>query len=173
MHLKSFLDALAVGSTLAGLLAGCSSSSTPFAGQDGGLHQLDAHAAADATPQLDQTMGLPRLPGDLVLTCSGPEYPSSGFGYHGRCCERLICRAPVDGACPPGDGKTYGSGSCQCGDFQTKGPYEAAEDDPHRAKASGAGSCCYVTASISCDGRPLNIEDQVRVAGIVQRGDWV
>ena len=115
----------------------------------------------------------PPLPPDFALACEGPAYPSdASLGYLGQCCDHLICRqADVNGICPADDGRFYGSGQCRCGTGGTQGPFSVDATGPF-AEQRRNGPCCYVTRSIGCTGRPLRVEDDVRLAAVVLRSDW-
>src|SRR5687767_8080790 len=106
-HLSRILSAVRSGTALAGLLAGA-------CGDDRLAHEQQ----------------LPRLPASYELVCSGPIYPdTSGGGYTGQCCEHVVCRQPVDNACPEkNDGRFYGSGLCLCSGEGPKGPFAIAVD---------------------------------------------
>ncbi|MGK4001799.1 ferritin-like domain-containing protein [Sorangium sp. So ce1036] len=94
-------------------------------------------------------------------TCVGPDH-NDGL-YYGQCCFEVYCAAPVDGACPEAseaaphlsDLPPGGSGICRCEEPQ--GPYA------NRA-ASDPASCCYLVGSIGCEGRPLLIGGEPRLA---------
>jgi hypothetical protein len=158
--LDRFLESIRAGVALAGLLAGA------CGGSPG--------TTADASVATD-TQGPDQLPplASTTFVCSGQDF-GNGPGYYGQCCEHLICRPLVDGACPIGnDGKFYGSGTCLCGgDHPIQGPFAVDPADPVTAEARAAGPCCYVTSSILCDGRPLHVDETVRVAAVVGRSDW-
>lgn len=147
--LDPFLESIRAGAALAGLLAG----------------------ACNGFPGSEDN-SLPALPSGEPV-CTGPDY-GDGPGFYGQCCQHLICRQMVDGVCPVGnDGKFYGSGTCLCGsDHPIQGPYAVDPADPATATARAAGPCCYLTSSIRCDGRPIHVDDSVRIAAVVARGDW-
>ena len=96
------------------------------------------------------------------LTCVGPVY-NDDFGYHGQCCYEVHCAAPdSNGVCAtPGNAQLSdlppGSGTCECS--ERSGPY--ANSDPAAAEA-----CCYLVGSIGCDGRPLMIGGEPRLADV-------
>jgi len=118
------------------------------------------------------------------LGCYGEDY-GDGFGYHGRCCLKAQCYTPTQGVCEtnPGSlpGRPTGSGSCACGatagiapvaaghNLSLEGPYLPNPDD----EPSSPGSCCYLVATIKCDGRPLIVDDHAIVAPLTTRDDWM
>lgn len=162
--LDRILESIRAGTALAGLLAGACGGS-PGTTADASL-PTDTGSAAVAVGEL------PALASNTFV-CTGQDF-GNGPGYYGQCCEHLVCRQPVDGACPvDNDGRFYGSGTCTCGgEHPTRGPYAVDPADPATADARMAGPCCYVTSSITCDGRPLHVDESVRVAAVVERSDW-
>lgn len=105
------------------------------------------------------------------LGCSGPEHDG---GYYGQCCAKALCYTPEDGAdcvapeaAPTALGKSYGSGSCMCG--ETQGPF--ASNPAHQPAQDG--TCCYVISSITCEGRPLLVDGEPVVAELSRRADWI
>ncbi|WP_437333802.1 hypothetical protein [Sorangium sp. So ce394] len=104
-------------------------------------------------------------------TCFGPEYDD---GYHGRCCYEVHCAAPVDGVCPPATateipldlgGIAPGSGSCMC---YREDLTDALEGPYANRDASAPESCCYFVGVISCEGRPLLVRGEPRVAPLAR-----
>ncbi|WP_438016012.1 hypothetical protein WMF18_34975 [Sorangium sp. So ce315] len=114
-------------------------------------------------------------------TCVGPFHDG---GYYGQCCYEVHCAAPVDGACPAvAEAKPHlqglppGSGSCMCdgdgegGAGSIQGPYANRD-------ASDPASCCYLVGHIACEGRPLLVGGEPRVAPLSRapsawsRTDW-
>ncbi|WP_437315516.1 hypothetical protein [Sorangium sp. So ce385] len=104
-------------------------------------------------------------------TCVGPFHDG---GYMGQCCYEVHCTAPVDGACPAAsaaaphiDDLPPGSGTCMCdgdgadGDESIQGPYA-------NRTASDPASCCYLVGSIACEGRPLLVRGEPRVAPLAR-----
>jgi hypothetical protein len=161
---SQLLKAVRSGFLMAGLMT-CSCGSR-------GIH--DAGSVSDTASTADVVSNPPVLPRDRELTCPGPHYPDAGGGYSGSCCEHVVCRAQVDGGCPQGnDGRSYGSGSCLCGEAPAiDGPFTIADDDPRFAVERQMGPCCYLTKSVTCVGRPLQVAEGIRVAPLVVRGDW-
>lgn len=167
LHAAEWGSALAVAASCGG--ASDSDSSAVDAATDA-VAELDAApdvpAAIDAAPDAKPPPLLPYP----EPTCSGPIYgEDGGFGYHGQCCELALCTQLDAGACPPAHqmvhklpGYPPGSGSCECSPIH--GPYA-----PH---AAAEGPCCYLVGSIGCDGRPLLVAGQPRVAPVVGRADW-
>jgi len=114
------------------------------------------------------------------LTCFGRDFGSAGYsGYDGQCCYVAACYTPTTGkecvsakdelAVQQALGFPAGSGSCGCGDDTHAaylGPYAA---NPAR---SVSGECCYLAASIGCEGRPLRVEGRALIAELVVRRDW-
>jgi hypothetical protein len=98
-------------------------------------------------------------------TCYGPVLDG---GYVGQCCDEVLCTAPVDGACPAAEGAAQhltglppGSGRCMCGEI--RGPYaNRAATDP--------ASCCYLVGAIGCEGRPLLVDGEPRLAPLLRDG---
>lgn len=97
--------------------------------------------------------------------CSGPIYEYGDGGYDGQCCEITLCTEPVDGACPSAmdarsvlSGLPPGSGHCECSPLH--GPYGGMSD------ADGA-ACCYLVGSITCEGRPLRVLGEARLAEVI------
>ncbi len=115
-----------------------------------------------------------------LLGCGGENY-GGGFGFHGQCCFKALCYASAE--CLPADspelsqrlqdaGFPPGSGRCTCqrdGQPSVSGPFSRNDGDPN---ASGNGNCCYVVGGIGCDGRPLMIQGEARVAPVIARSDW-
>ncbi|WP_437875771.1 hypothetical protein [Sorangium sp. So ce513] len=114
-------------------------------------------------------------------TCVGPSHDG---GYYGQCCYKVHCAAPVDGACPAAveakphlQGLPPGSGACMCdgtgegGAGSIQGPYANRD-------ASDPASCCYLVGHIVCEGRPLLVGGEPRVAPLSHapsawsRTDW-
>ncbi|WP_437607248.1 hypothetical protein WMF20_41550 [Sorangium sp. So ce834] len=102
-------------------------------------------------------------------TCFGPEYDG---GYEGRCCYEVHCAAPVNGACPPAteaplriEDIAPGSGSCMC---YREDLTEAIEGPYANRDASAPESCCYFVGVISCEGRPLLVRGEPRVAPLAR-----
>jgi hypothetical protein len=165
---KRLLDHIRLGASMAVPIVAlaCSGDGGPGSGTGGTGGALTGGAGGGAAG------GLPPLPESL--SCEGPVY-DAGFGYHGQCCERLVCHPRnADGSCPP-EGNSYGSGRCACGagggggaSGNVRGPFASA---PER-DAGAAGECCYVSRSIGCDGRPLHVASEARVAPRAARGDW-
>lgn len=90
------------------------------------------------------------------------------------CCQILACGQTTGGTCETAaDVDTYqlsdyppGSGSCSCGELV--GPFENPDTAVHQG-----GPCCYVIGSYSCVGRPIIIDDRVRLAAVtVGPSDW-
>ncbi|MEZ4219947.1 MAG: hypothetical protein R3B13_03390 [Polyangiaceae bacterium] len=176
MNVERILKAARWGSALA-MAAGCGSASedsqhtaTNDAGLDSstGGYTWDA-PVFDAWVPTDASSWTPLEPYPETLSCSGPFY-DSGFGFHGQCCERVICGPRgEEGTCTPASevgpgfpGFPPGSGSCTCG--TTTGPYLARPTD--------SGPCCYIVPAIGCDGRPLRVASQSRLAPLIRRRDW-
>ncbi|WP_437598264.1 hypothetical protein [Sorangium sp. So ce590] len=104
-------------------------------------------------------------------TCVGPEHDG---GYYGRCCYEVHCAAPVDGACPAAseaaphlDDLPPGSGTCMC-DGGGEGGAEAIQGPYANRTASAPASCCYLVGAISCEGRPLLVRGEPRVAPLAR-----
>jgi len=170
-QVAQLLRAVRSGFMLAGLLTcSCGGSSILGSGSGGGAGNAAGGGGGSGGGGVMRMV----LPKDRELTCPGPHYPDAGSGYTGSCCEHLVCRAPTSTGCPVGnDGRSYGSGSCLCGEAPSiKGPFTIADDDPRFATERAAGPCCYITTSVSCEGRPLHVAEAIRVAPVVVRGDW-
>lgn len=140
------------------LAAGCGSS---ISGGNGGSGGSGGSTSTTGTiPDGGTAVGdLDPLP---TPACMGPFYDG---GYYGQCCDEIVCNAPTDGFClapddarPTLSGLPPGSGSCECADL--RGPYEGGAD-------AGDKSCCYLVGSISCEGRPLTVEGEIRLAGVI------
>ncbi|WP_437678937.1 hypothetical protein [Sorangium sp. So ce131] len=120
-------------------------------------------SASGGGSTVDPPDGSPPLEPYPDPVCFGPEFND---GYYGRCCDEVHCTAPVDGACPAAASVLLsdlppGSGTCQCED--PRGPYASrTQGDPE--------SCCYLVGSISCDGRPLLIRGEPRLAPLDRAG---
>lgn len=171
--LNSFLEHIRRGASLAApvLLLACSSDggTTGPSGGSGGVI-----AGAGGSGGAGGSTALPPLPDEAPAACTGESHDAS-FGYHGACCEHLICRPKqADGTCP-GDGNTYGSGMCACGASGAGGGYGNVKGpfapDPKR-DAGMPGDCCYLSTYIGCDGRPLHVAEDTRLAPAVRRPDW-
>ena len=121
------------------------------------------------------------------LTCFGRDYGTDigagGFfqsGYDGQCCYVAACYTPrkdQEQCLPANDdlqvssalGFPAGSGTCGCGDDTHPaylGPYAA------NPAGTATGACCYLAASIGCEGRPLRVDGQALIAELVMRRDW-
>ena len=119
----------------------------------------------------EQQPDLPSLPSDVG--CQGPDH-GNGPGYYGQCCPYVDCYGDTDTICAAKDDLRDtsihlppGSGSCGCGEYDA-GPFRrTAALDPDIE-----GECCYLIYEISCDGRPLVVEDTVRIARVIRRHDW-
>ena len=97
-----------------------------------------------------------------ALACYGPVYDGTTGGYDGQCCDEVLCAAPVNGLCPSAedvvlDGLPPGSGTCECASL--RGPY--ANENP-----ADPESCCYLVGSIGCEGRPLLVQGEARLADV-------
>jgi hypothetical protein len=110
---------------------------------------------------------LPSTPYPEPAGCGGPSHEG---GYWGQCCETVGCTDAINGACPATTelssklpGYPSGSGSCSCG--TASGPFA-----PHDPATEAA--CCYIFSSIGCDGRPLVVGGELRLARVVRRLDW-
>lgn len=160
--MRAFLQRLLVATQWgAGLVAVAACSSSINSGQGGGGSATATDAGADAATGT--------APGDLQPlpdgVCSGPIY-DAGFGYHGQCCEEIVCTDPLSGLCPgPTDARPAlqgklppGSGSCECSPL--RGPFAASA-------ASTGGACCYLVGSIGCDGRPLIVDGRLCLADVL------
>ncbi len=150
------------GSSTGGASTGGSSTGGAGATSTGGSSGTTADASVDSST-------LPKVPYPTPAGCNGPHHEG---GYWGQCCEKVGCMAATNGACPPADklssgspkGYPAGSGSCSCGSANT-GPF--APQDPATEEA-----CCYIFSSIGCDGRPLVVDGETRLAPLVARTDW-
>ena len=117
------------------------------------------------TPSTSTLTGTPWQELELTPfpTCVGPDY-GNGPGYYGQCCYEVHCVLPeTDGVCldpqtAPLTGLPPGSGECEC--EKRLGPYQNTNPDD-------AQKCCYLVGWISCDGRPLMIEGEARLADVV------
>ncbi|WP_437277134.1 hypothetical protein WME90_38750 [Sorangium sp. So ce375] len=141
-----------------GVGSGSSSSggATSAAGGGGEVDPPDASAPLDPYPD---------------PTCVGPFHDG---GYYGQCCYEVHCTAPVGGACPAASEAPPhiqdlppGSGTCTCsadgegGVGWIQGPYA-------NRTASDPASCCYLVGSIACEGRPLLVRGEPRVAPLAR-----
>ncbi|WP_437687743.1 hypothetical protein [Sorangium sp. So ce176] len=139
---------------------------TSESGGGGETDPPDASAPLDPTPE---------------PTCVGPFHDG---GYYGQCCYEVHCAAPVDGACPAAaqaaphlEGLPPGSGSCMCDGDGEGGAQSILGPYANRA-ASDPASCCYLVGHISCEGRPLLVRGEPRVAPLSRapsawsRTDW-
>ncbi|HET9956165.1 MAG TPA: hypothetical protein VFQ61_16775 [Polyangiaceae bacterium] len=190
--LRDLLGAVQAGTALAALalVPGCASRSLPNDPEGtGGVRPGDFETGGSTTGGTSETGGSSATGGatskpeptplpESELGCYGTIY-GDGFGYHGQCCFTQRCYTPEAGkdcAAPDAVYETdlslpAGSGTCGCGPEGHKpisGPYAynpAVETD-------GTGSCCYVVGSIGCDGRPLIVEGEALLAGLVSRSDW-
>ncbi|HMR78266.1 MAG TPA: hypothetical protein PKD61_24325 [Polyangiaceae bacterium] len=148
------------GASSGGASTGGNSSGGAAAVSSGGVSGgTGLDASADAS--------LPSKPYPKPAGCDGPSHEG---GYWGQCCEKVGCTQPVNGACPANTdlygklpGYPSGSGSCSCG--TSSGPFA-----PHDPATEAA--CCYLFSSIGCDGRPLVVGGQLRLARVVRRLDW-
>jgi len=162
-------------------MAGAASASQPGAGNPGASGSASAgrggeseggaagESAAGAAGETGQAL-VPYPIGSLG--CSGPEHDG---GYYGQCCAEALCYTPEDGSecAEPEDaphrlGTFYGSGSCLCGDA-IQGPFAA--NPAHEPEKPG--TCCYVIASITCEGRPLLVDGAPIFSVLTGRRDWV
>jgi len=167
------------GSSAGDAAAGASSAGSPSAGHSGsGTSAAGASGTAPTSTGGAGTGGgssqqLTPYPVS-ALGCTGPEHDG---GYFGQCCADALCYTPDDGSecVPPNEapsklGESYGSGSCLCGgEDSIQGPFAAnPSHEPEKA-----GTCCYVIASIGCEGRPLLVDGAAIVSALTQRCDWV
>ncbi|MFO0592968.1 MAG: hypothetical protein U0441_35835 [Polyangiaceae bacterium] len=112
----------------------------------------------DPTDTSGQALGPTPTP-----TCVGPVY-NDDFGYHGQCCYEEHCIQPdANWQCEapnvaPITDLPPGSGTCEC--EMRQGPF--LNSDPNDSQ-----KCCYLVGSIGCDGRPLMIEGEARLADVV------
>ncbi|WP_437503745.1 hypothetical protein [Sorangium sp. So ce1099] len=104
-------------------------------------------------------------------TCVGPVHHD---GYEGQCCYEVHCAAPVDGACPAAaeaaphlDDLPPGSGSCLC-DGDGEGGAESIQGPYANRAASDPASCCYLVGHIGCEGRPLLVRGEPRLAPLAR-----
>ncbi|XXX75198.1 hypothetical protein WMF30_46875 [Sorangium sp. So ce134] len=104
-------------------------------------------------------------------TCVGPIHDG---GYEGQCCYEVHCAAPVGGACPAAseaaqhlDDLPPGSGTCMC-DGDGEGGAESIMGPFANRTASDPASCCYLVGSIGCEGRPLLVRGEPRVAPLTR-----
>ncbi|WP_437795147.1 hypothetical protein [Sorangium sp. So ce693] len=145
-------------SSTGGAASGVSSSSsstggvTSGAGGGGEVDPPDASAPLDPYPD---------------PTCVGPFHDG---GYYGQCCYEVHCTAPVGGACPAAteaaphlDDLPPGSGTCTCS-AEGEGAAGWIQGPYANRTASDPASCCYLVGSISCEGRPLLVRGEPRVA---------
>ena len=111
------------------------------------------------------------------LGCHGTDY-GNGPGYHGQCCAKLECYAPQAGqpcvavhhVAEAGVPLPPGSGKCSCGGSN---PLKQGVDGPFAAPADAgiaSDGCCYLVSSITCDGRPLIVDDHALLADVVADG---
>ncbi|MFT3768898.1 MAG: hypothetical protein QM820_25935 [Minicystis sp.] len=155
--MRAFLQRILVASQWGAslvLVAGCSSNVN---GGNGG-------AGGSGTP-LDGGTPVGNVDPLPTPECSGPIYDGSMGGYDGQCCEKTLCTAPTDGYCPAAevakptlDGLPPGSGTCECSPI--RGPYAGTSD-------AGDAICCYLIGSIGCEGRPLVVHGEARLADVI------
>lgn len=113
----------------------------------------------DGDAAVDTLEPLPALP-----LCEGPTYTDPMGGYSGQCCYEVHCAAPTDDNLCVGPSEADltnlppGSGTCECG--SRSGPF--ANADPAAVEA-----CCYLVGVIGCEGRPLMIAGEARLADVV------
>lgn len=186
--MSSLLDRLVRATHWGGalaLVAGCSgaasSSSEPYSvasdATADGSEDPDASGLADAADADDAATDapsdahedagpLPEVPYPDP-TCYGPVY--DGGYFHGQCCEKVNCVEPVNGDCPLGSEvvktqmTSLPAGACHCNE-EAKGPFAP--------RGPGESACCYLIGVIPCDGRPLIVNEVMRLAALVARNDW-
>ncbi|WP_437588256.1 hypothetical protein [Sorangium sp. So ce1000] len=149
-------------SSTGGATSGASSSSsasegvTSGSGGGGDVDPPDASAPLDPYPD---------------PTCVGPFHDG---GYYGQCCYKVHCTAPVNGACPAAseaaphlENLPPGSGTCTCS-AEGEGAAGWIQGPYANRTASDPASCCYLVGSISCEGRPLLVRGEPRVAPLAR-----
>jgi hypothetical protein len=141
------------------LVAGCGSNVSGSGGSGGGT---GGTTTGTTGPVPDGGVAVGNLDPLPTPVCSGPVYDG---GYYGQCCEIVLCEPPTDGACSAADvahttlaGLPPGSGECECSPI--RGPYAGTAD-------GGAATCCYLVGSISCEGRPLLVAGEARLAEVI------
>lgn len=175
----SFLRELRSAASLGAMLAVAGGCGTTVGGGDGaggaggeGGGGGGESAGTAGGPEIGGGTAVGSLEEPPDLVCSGPIHTDPDDGYSGQCCEIVTCGPTVNGVCasafdaldmtnnlsnyPPG------SGECSCSDL--RGPYRNTEDP------NGELPCCYLVGEIGCEGRPLIIAGEVRLAPIVRRG---
>lgn len=155
----SSVDGGASGSGGAGAGGSTTTGMSPDAGDPGAGGSTMTGMSLDGGTPLNNLDPLP------VPVCSGPSYDAGGGGFEGRCCEITPCTAPIDGICPsPADLRNTapslppGSGTCECS--TRRGPFAGTND-------AGDALCCYLVGSISCEGRPLLVHGEARLAEVL------
>lgn len=161
--------------------AGAASAGQPGAGSPGASGSASAGRGGESAAGAggESTAGAAGETGQQLtpypvgtLGCTGPEHDG---GYYGQCCAEALCYTPDDGSecvgpdeAPQKLNTFYGSGSCLCGDA-IQGPF--AENPTHEPEKPG--TCCYVIASITCEGRPLLVDGAPILSALTGRCDWV
>src|SRR5262245_32860205 len=135
------------------------------------LRRLRAASSWGASLALLGGCGSDALEPAPAPACRGEIYDDpASFGFHGQCCDKLLCRPPLANICPAAEdanppGMPEGSGECLC-EGGVRGPF--ANQDPH-----AEDGCCYLVAIIGCDGRPFVVDGAARVAPVTRgRSDW-
>jgi hypothetical protein len=103
--------------------------------------------------------------------CGPDQTTPGGFGYHGSCCVGVECREldPTTNSCPDPSTVHLGTGSGTCGCGTTEGPFAPPEEEA----ATTSKPCCYLAGIISCDGRPLIVDNQYLLSQLVRSSAWV
>jgi hypothetical protein len=116
--------------------------------------------------------GAPSLPLDAQLQCRGTTMVAGG--KWGSCCEHLMCLPPENGRCRDvKDVPTwFPQLSCTCEADPVRGPFVVEPTHPLAVQAMTSGSCCYLVNNVPCEGRPMHVEESIRVAAIALRSDW-
>ena len=97
-----------------------------------------------------------------------------------QCCIDVYCTEPLEsGECLVSTDSTawedaglitglgLGSGSCLC-EFP-EGPYSNSNASDY---TDDTGACCYLVGIAGCEGRPLKVAGEIRLAGLVRGKPW-
>lgn len=144
----------------------------------GTLAAMGCEAEPDSETKTDaEVPALPALPSEGCLG-EGDEWVEPPC-YEVRCYEPDEGRACVTASAevPTSEGAAAAAlgidlpFGCESGDFLCgiRGPYDPSDKARY---TDDSGRCCYSVCTSSCEGRPLLVGGQLRLAGVVPRGDW-
>lgn len=185
--LKRLQFGIGSGAALWAASAGCSTALDPYApvaDADVDANRMQSDAARDATiPDRDAALVPDAARDSAVRVPDAGEglrpYPLSALGCNwgsdagvaAGCCHSVQCYV-LEGRCPAIDDPNLPypniSGEPGC---ESSGPYAPNPADP--AEWIPDGDCCYIIGSFAVEGRPLFVADQLIVAAVITRSDWL